>query len=304
MQRESELLPVAYFHIVFTLPHEFNVLIKEHAKEVYNTLFQAAWQTMQKFAQDKKYLGASIGMTAVLHTWGQQLWLHPHLHCIVPAGGITAQGNWKQTKGKGKYLFPSMAMASVFRAKYLKVLRKQLYIDDHLAKSVMQKPWVVYAKKPFHSPKSVIEYLGRYTHKVAISNNRIQNIEQGKVTFGYKDYKTGAQKKSMTLTVHDFLNRFAKHILPRGFVRMRHYGMNASRNKAVQLNIAKKHFGLKAWEILEVNWQQIALEKLKINPDICNHCQGELQIIQSLEPQRGPPIKPHHQITPNLQFNV
>lgn len=248
LQRESELLPVAYFHIVFTLPHEFNELVKNHAKEIYTSLFKASWQTIKQFSQDPKYLGAKTGMVALLHTWGQQLWLHPHLHCIVPGGGITGSGKWKQAKNKGKYLFPTFAMAKVFRAKYMAELRAQnVNIPQHIAKVVMNKKWVIYAKRPFGSPKTVIEYLGRYTHKIAISNHRLKTIDNGEISFTYKDYNEGGKQKRMTLKAEEFLRRFCLHILPSGFVRIRHYGILASRNKTKELNIAKSHFKMEPW---------------------------------------------------------
>ena len=302
MQRESELLPVAYFHIVFTLPHEFNALVDEYAREVYAALFTASWQTLQQFALDPKHLGAKTGMTAVLHTWGQQMWLHPHLHCIVPGGGITSQGNWKQARNKGKYLFPTQAMALVFRAKYMAALRAQgVRIPQSIAKKVMAKQWVVDTKQPFCSPRTVVEYLGRYTHKIAISNHRLKNIDNGEITFSYKDYKQGCKQRQMTLKSDEFLRRFCLHILPSRFVRMRHYGILSSRNKAKDLNIAKAYFGMDAWEVLKVDWIEISIAKLGIDPNVCKECGGELEVIDALPPQRGPPISP---FTPNLNFTV
>ena len=291
LQRESELLPVAYFHVVFTLPHEFNELAVKSPKEVYSALFRASWKTIQVFASDHKYLGAKTGMVAILHTWGQQLWLHPHLHCIVPGGGITPTGKWKAVRNKGKYLFPTKAMAQVFRAKYMAELRASgIMIPQYIAKTVMRKNWVVYAKQPFASPKTVVEYLGRYTHKIAISNHRIKSIGSGAVGFTYKDYNQGGKGKEMLLPAPEFLRRYCLHILPSGFVRMRHYGILASRNKRKELNLAKTHFGLKQWEVLKIDWVEIAQQRLGIKPNTCRECGAELEIIAVLPPQRGPPI--------------
>ena len=299
MERESELLDVPYFHIVFTLPHELNPLAKQFPKQIYTALFRASWGTINTFASDPKHLGAKIGMSAVLHTWGQQLSLHPHLHCIVPGGGISPQGKWvfpkkyaNKSRRKVKYLFPKRALSKVFRAKFMEELRKELKIPQHIAKAVMGKDWVVYAKRPFLGPKQVIEYLGRYTHKIAISNHRLVDITGGKVSFKYKDYKTGGYSKTMTLESAEFIRRFCLHILPHGFMKMRHYGILSSRSKAVDLNKAKEFFGLQRWEKQKINWEIIAKEKLKINPFQCKACgQLSLEIVQLINAERGPPIK-------------
>jgi hypothetical protein len=178
-------------------------------------LFEAAWKTVDCFAKDPKHLGAKAGMIAILHTWGQQLSLHPHLHCIVPGGGLTKNGNWKTAKTQGKFLFPVKAMSKVFRAKYVKALKSRINPDKELINALFQKEWVVFAKRPFGHPKAVLEYLGRYTHKVAISNHRILNIDTQKTTFSYKDYRQGAQKLEMSLDNLEFIRRFSMHYLSR-----------------------------------------------------------------------------------------
>ncbi len=298
MDRESELLDVPYFHIVFTLPHELNHLAKKYPKQVYNALFRASWQTIDIFAKDPKHIGAKTGMTSVLHTWGQQLSLHPHIHCIVPGGGINPQGKWvfpkkyaKKSRRNIKYLFPKKALSIVFRAKFMAELRNEVEIEQHIAKAVMGKSWVVYAKRPFFGPKQVIEYLGRYTHKIAISNHRLVNIKDGNVEFKYKDYKTEEYSKTMSLEASEFIRRFCLHILPSGFMKMRHYGILASRNKAVELNKAKEFFGLEKWVKQKVNWETIAREKLKVNLLQCKHCgKISLELVQSINAERAPPI--------------
>jgi hypothetical protein len=224
-QRQSELLPCPYFHVVFTLPQEINPLALRYTTLVYKSLFEAAWDTLRQFASR---LGVQPGMVAVLHTWGQNLSLHPHLHCIVPGGGIRGDGLWQRLSHNGKYLFPVRALSKVFRAKYVQCLRTHGVADKPLLESLFKKDWVVYAKRPFGGPGQVIEYLGRYTHKVAISNHRILDVSEDGVGFAYKDYRKGGQKRQMRLSPTEFVRRFAQHILPRRFVRIRHYGILSS----------------------------------------------------------------------------
>lgn len=236
--RELELLNVPYFHVVFTLPSELNKWALCDSKIIYANLFKAAWQTMQQFGENPKHLGAKMGMIAVLHTWGQNLSLHPHLHCIVPGGGIMTNGKWKNAKNIGKYLFNVKSMSKVFRAKYVALMRKSgLSIPQAVYDKLFSKNWVIYAKQPFSKPEFVIEYLGRYTHKIAISNHRIQHINyQNKtVTFRAKNYKNDGQKQLLTLTSQEFIRRFGLHILPKGFTRIRHYGILSSSWKKEKL---------------------------------------------------------------------
>ncbi len=236
--REGELLNVPYFHLVFTLPSEFNSYALSHGKIVYSSLFKAAWQTLEQFGANPKHLGGKMGMIAILHSWGQNMTLHPHLHCIVPGGGISKSGKWRKAKNKEKYLFNVKSMSHVFRAKFVDELRKsELTIAQKVYDAVFKKKWVVYAKQPFRSPKYVIEYLGRYTHKIAISNHRILQInsENKTVTFSVKDYKHGGRKSILTLSNQEFIRRFALHILPKGFTRIRHYGILSSSWKKEKL---------------------------------------------------------------------
>ncbi len=269
---------------------------------MYNALFYAAWKTIQTLSADSKHLGAKTGMTAVLHTWGQQLWLHPHLHCIIPAGGITPDGNWKSTKGKGKYLFPQLVMSRIYRASFMKHLRGSgVIIPQNIAKKVFSKDWVVYAKQPFSSPKTVVEYLGRYTHKVAISNHRLKSVDNHQIQFTYKDYRQGAKKLTCRISPNEFLRRYVQHILPKGFVRMRHYGILASKNKSKELNIAKAYFDCELWEKQKFTWQEIAQLQLDLNPDQCSKCKNlTIEILGTMLPERGPPIlatKPNQNFT-------
>ncbi len=233
----EQLLPVKHFHVVFTLPDKLNSLCLQYPKQLYNALFYAAWQTIKTFAKDEKHLGASTGMTSVLHTWGQNLSLHPHLHCIVPSGGVDKHNEWKMGRGKSKYLFPVKAMSVVYRAVFLKRLRKlnnrnEIVFPEleKLIQELFEKNWVVYCKQSFKGVKSVMEYLGRYSHKVAISNHRIKSISEGNISFRYKDYRH-KKRGTISLPANEFLRRFCLHILPIGFVRIRHFGLNAGVNK-------------------------------------------------------------------------
>ena len=280
--REAELLPVPYFHVVFTLPDTLNQLAIYQPKAVYDSLFEAAWKTVDCFARDPRHLGAKAGMIAILHTWGQTLSLHPHLHCIVPGGGLTKEGKWKTAKTQGKYLFPVIAMSKVFRAKYIKALKYRIEPEKGLINALFQKKWVVYAKRPFGHPKAVLEYLGRYTHKVAISNHRILDIGQKQTTFSYKDYRQGAQKLEMRLDNLEFIRRFSMHILPKGLVRIRHFGILGSSAKQITIPLIHWELGIpipeKEPRILEI-----------YNPRYCPCCQKESMVSIQRLPKRGPP---------------
>lgn len=226
-------MPVPYFHVVFTLPDTLNQLCMHKPAVLYNLLFKTAWSVVNTFGHDPKWLGAQAGMISILHTWGQTLTLHPHLHCRVPGGGLTAAGNWKTAKSDGKYLFNVKAMSKMFRGKYIAGLKTLLPLEmtPQLLSALYKHNWVVFAKRPFTGPQSVVEYLGRYTHKIAISNHRLKHVDDAAVTFSYKDYKHGSIKKEMTLEAGEFIRRFAMHILPKGLVRIRHFGILSSTGK-------------------------------------------------------------------------
>jgi hypothetical protein len=241
--RESELLNVPYYHVVFTLPAELNTVCLYAPEIIYALLFKTVWSVISGFAANPKFLGAKTGMVAILHTWGQNLALHPHLHCIVPGGGVSPQIKWIHARGKGKYLFPAKAMSTVFRARFVEGLRKQTELDGALYKRLFEKNWVVYCKRPFIGPAQVVEYLGRYTHKIAISNHHIKNIENGNVTFTAKDYRHGGKIHPVVLTDKEFVRRFAQHILPKGFTRIRHYGILSSSQKKVVIPVLQKLMG-------------------------------------------------------------
>jgi hypothetical protein len=282
--RERELLPVPYFHVVFTLPSELNQLAMHEPKAVYDSLFAAAWSTLNTFGHDPKHLGAQTGMISILHTWGQQLNLHLHLHCIVPGGGLSQKGHWKQTRSKGKFLFPVLAMSPKFKARYLEQLRQRCKPGQPLLNALYEKDWVVYAKRPFAHPMHVIEYLGRYTHKVAISNHRIAKIDADSVDFNFKDYRRGGKQQSLKLSHGEFIRRFAMHILPRGFVRIRHYGILSSTAKIKSIPIIRSQF-----PDYTVPPMDDARQTEPFQTGICPHCKTATMITIEIMPTRGPP---------------
>lgn len=300
--REAELLPVSYFHVVFTLPQELNSLCIAHLKEMYNLLFQVSWEVINTFAGDKKHLGAQTGMFAILHTWGQNLSLHPHLHCVVPGGGWSDAGFWKTCRNKGKFLFPVKAMSLVYRARFIAALRtlfkqKSWDMPDHrFFDSLFRHPWVVFAKRPFAGPAQVVEYLGRYTHKIAISNHRITGINANQVTFKWKDYRHNDAPKEMSLEALEFIRRFAMHILPKGFVRIRHFGILSSTSKRDKYNRIRACFTLEPLQRTNKNWQEVTVLKLGFNPDQCPCCKLN-SIVRILDfDHRGPPDEYKHLI--------
>ena len=239
--RQAELLPVPYFHVVFTLPGTLNRLCMYQPKILYDLLFKTAWSVLNSFGHDHKWLGAQTGMVSILHTWGQTMSLHPHLHCIVPGGGLTTKGTWKTARSDGRYLFNVRAMSTVFRGRFIAGLKEVLPLEmtRELTNALYQHNWVIYAKKPFSGVQNVVEYLGRYTHKIAISNHRITSIADGRVTFTYKDYRHGGVKKEMELEAVEFVRRFSQHILPKGFVRIRHFGILSSTSKQQSSELIK-----------------------------------------------------------------
>lgn len=288
--REAELLPATYFHVVFTLPEALNRLGLYQPAVVYKILFDIAWSVVRDFAHNKKHLGADSGMISILHTWGQNLSLHPHLHCIVPGGGVTTAGKWKQARSKGRYLFPVKEMSRVFRARFIAALRQHFKgLEPAFYNALFNTPWVVYAKRPFGSPKHVIEYLGRYTHKVAISNHRIVDVQKDRVTFRYKDYRDASKVKRMTLQPIEFIRRFSLHILPRGFVRIRHYGILSSSRKQQILPLLHQQLESRYEFPEDKSWKQISTERLGYNPDACPVCKKLAMVTVFNFDRRGPP---------------
>lgn len=276
-RQQKYLLDVPYFHVVFTLPSELRALCLHKPKLIYGLLFKASWETIATLSKDKKYLGAQTGMTAVLHTWSQNLGLHPHLHCIVPGGGVKHNGKWVTTRSKGKYLFPAKVMATLFRAIFMKGLKElaqssQLVLEHTVKEALYAKKWVVYAKRPFAKPAHVIEYLGRYTHKIAISNYRILKVTDTHVHFKWKDYRHAAKSKTMTLTIAEFLRRLAMHILPHRFVRIRHYGILSFHGRSKKIPMLQEQQGF-------IPPIEIVVERVCQKPSKCEEC-GSVHLIK------------------------
>jgi len=245
-KQKNNLLNVGYFHVVFTIPDTLNTIVFQNQKTLYNILFKSVAETLSELTADKKYLGASV-----LHTWGQNLLHHPHIHCIVPSGGLNSLGNW--VNSRRKFFIPVKVLSRKFRGKFLYYLKQAKldffgdisYLADYtnfnnFLSLLYSKEWIVYCKPPFKTASCVVEYLGRYTHRVAISNSRILSIDNGNVSFKWRDYKDGSKKKVMTVSAEEFIRRFLIHILPPGFMKIRHYGLLGNRNKNSKLLICKK----------------------------------------------------------------
>jgi hypothetical protein len=302
----------AHFHVVFTIPDELNPLTLRNKKAVFDILFAAASQTLLTIARDEKHLGAQLGFTMVLHTWGQNLLLHPHIHCVVTGGGLSSDGT-QWIAARANYLLPVKVLGKLFRGKFLAALdlaHQNAELDlagstadlanpeawrrfkDHLYK----KDWVVYAKPPFGGAEQVFNYLGRYTHRIAISNHRILDFADGKVTFAWKDYADGCQKKLMTLDAVEFLRRFLLHVLPRGFVRIRHYGLCASSNVNTKLVAARRllepataPIASEAEATEPTPWWERFLEQTGIDVMACPCCKtGRMHRMRSLSPLEIP----------------
>lgn len=299
--RQAELLPVPYFHVVFTLPHAVNNLVLYNKKMLYNLLFEAVWETLKTLGEDKNRLGGLMGMIAILHTWGQTLSQHNHLHCIVPGGALSQSGKWKSAK---KYLFPVKVLSKLFRGIFVSKLRlaheqgglvlptqltETLTANgfDELLNQLMKVNWVVYAKPPFAGPEKLLNYLGRYTHKIAISNHRIISVDEEAVTFKWRDYSDNNQEKVMRLKPDEFIRRFLSHVLPDGFMRIRSFGFlsNASKVKKVkQIQTQLKYTPKKAEEKRDT--ASLMLELTGNDISLCPYCkQGKLKRIQEIPSQ-------------------
>lgn len=299
--RQAELLPVPYFHVVFTLPHTLNNLVLYNKKWLYGLLFEAVWETLKTLGQDKKRLGGLMGMLAILHTWGQTLSLHNHLHCIVPGGALTQSGKWKSAK---KYLFPVKVLSKLFRGIFVSKLRQAYQQDqlvlptqltenllandfDELLNQLMKIDWVVYAKPPFAGPEKLLNYLGRYTHKIAISNYRIISVDEEAVTFKWRDYSDNNQEKMMRLAPEEFIRRFLSHVLPDGFMRIRSFGFLANSSKAKK--VKQIHTQLNYKPINKEKKRDTATLMFELTGNditLCPTCkQGRLKRIQEIPSQ-------------------
>ena len=297
--RKAELLPVGYFHLVFTLPHELNPLALSNKKVVCDILFKAVSQTLLEFARTR--LGGLLGFICVLHTWDQTLRDHFHLHCLIPAGALAFDhSHW--IPAREGFLFPVRALSLVFRAKFLDLLQIACTKDQlryvgrcaplgqpkafqQFTRSLAAKKWVVYAKRPFSVPDKVLDYLGRYTHRVAISNNRILSLDQGRVAFSYRDRKNDNRLRSMTLESDEFIRRFLLHVLPDGFMRVRHFGFLANRSKKQNLAQCRELLGVETQppRTPKKSAREVMLDVTGINVALCPVCKvGTLIVIAEL----------------------
>jgi len=308
--RLGRLLPVPYFHVVFTLPDRLNPLLLQNPALGYDLLFRAASQALLQLAADPKRLGAQVGVTALLHTWGQNLLYHPHLHCVVTGGGLSPDGG-RWLHARQGYLLPVKVLGRLFRGKFLAGLKEahgagQLRLEGSVAgladrraferwlTPLYQKDWVVYAKRPFGGAEQVFRYLGRYSHRVALSNDRLVSLEEGQVSFRWKDYADGHRAKVMRLSAEEFLRRFLLHVLPPRFVRIRHYGLLAGRNVDTRLARCRELLGAVPaggdTKPAMRPWYERVLEWTGEDPRVCPCCQGTLTR-RPLEAERGGPTR-------------
>jgi hypothetical protein len=311
-QRAAELLPVEYFHVVFTLPSELGPVALQNQRLVYGTLLQASAQSLSQLARDPQHLGADIGFLSVLHTWGQNLHLHPHVHCVVPGGGISLEGD-RWVPCRPGFFLPVRPLGRLFRGKFLAMLQRgydrgllgfhgqQQHLADPkafrtLMESCWQTEWVVYAKPPFGGPEQVLKYLARYTHRVAISNARLVKVEEDRVFFRWKDYAQGNQQKVMALEAVEFVRRFLLHVVPSGFVRIRHYGLQANRVRAANLARCRALLGQgqgsgAGGAAQREEPQQNSRLEAKTRCPVCG--QGHMVIVGKVEPVRcdGPEME-------------
>jgi putative transposase/transposase-like zinc-binding protein len=304
-QRKAELLPTEYFHVVFTLPHTIAAIASYNKEILYQILFRTAAQTLLTIAADPQRLGVTLGFFCVLHSWGQSLHFHPHLHCVVPGGGLSAD-HQRWVAGRRKFLLPVRVLSSLFRRLFLEALEKayaagslQFFgplqcLRDPTALATYLAPlrkskWVVYAKPPFGGPPHVIEYLGRYTHRVALSNRRLLALENGQVSFTWKDYRDGGKDKVMTVSAEEFIRRFLQHALPPGFQRIRYYGFLANCHRAHRLELCRQLLATACSVLLPSLTRCHALLQALTRQDLrrCPLCgAGILTCIQLLLPQR------------------
>jgi hypothetical protein len=305
--RQRELLPTRYVHVVFTLPRELAPLALQNKKVIYDLLFRASAETLLEVARDPRHLGAEIGFFSVLHTWSQKLQLHPHVHCVIPAGGLSLD-HTRWMKSRCRFFLPVKVLSRVFRGKFVAALQRafregQLRFHGSLAllaqpkifaaslRPLFRKDWVVYAKRPFGGPEYVLQYLGRYTHRVAISNHRLVSLADGKVTFRWRDSADHNEQKLMTLPLDEFLRRFLLHLLPNRFVRIRNFGFLANRRRTVSLPLCLLLFPARSGPPTSQGSSTADAAK-----DFwrCPHCAGPMLLIERLTPAqiqlRSPPL--------------
>ena len=283
--RKEEVLNIKYYHVVFTIPSEMYLLTLQNQEKMYKLLFKASAETLKELAKDEKYLGGEIGFFSILHTWGQNLMYHPHIHLVVTGGGLSETEKWVEKKEED-FFIPVKVMSRKFRGKFLSYVKKSKNLKffgenkdlenpevfNNLMQQMYEKEWVVYCKEPFKNAESVIQYLGRYTHRVAISNERIIKIEDGKVTFKWRDYKDNNQMKEMTITTEEFIRRFLIHILPPKFMKIRYYGILGNRNKKKKLLKCKILTRTKIYKKKELPTLELLKKVLGKDFNLCPQC--------------------------------
>ena len=281
--RKEEVLNIKYYHIVFTIPSELYLIAMQNQEKIYKILFKASAETLQELAGDTKYLGAEIGFFSILHTWGQNLMYHPHVHLVVTGGGLSKIGKWVEKEED--FFIPVKVMSRKFRGKFLDYMRREkieFYGENkdlenpasynNLIQKMYNKEWVVYCKEPFQNASSVIQYLGRYTHRVAISNERILKIEEGKVTFKWRDYKDNTKMKERTVSIEEFIRRFMLHILPTKFMKIRYYGLLGNRNKNKKVLKCKILTRTKIYKNKKLPTLELLKKSLRKDFNLCPLC--------------------------------
>lgn len=307
-KRKQELLPVEYYHVVFTVPEQINNIFLKNQSIMYNILFKSTSETLLTLSKDPKWVGGETGFISILHTWGQNLSFHPHIHNIVTGGGLSEdESKWISCR-KGFFIRVEV-MSSMFKKKFIDTLERAYHKGElkfygnikeyenpkafyELILTLRNKEWVVYSKPPFGGPEKVLEYIGRYTHRVAISNSRIKSFEGGKVTFSWRDYKDGNKKKDMTLEAKEFIKRFLLHILPKGLVKIRYYGIWGNHNKNGKLKICQELLKDEARNEYLINRKE---ELKEIKKNICKCCaEGSMVVLKVIRCKRHPPFKKPH----------
>lgn len=305
--RREDLLPIEYFHVVFTLPSELNPLISMNRRVLYDLLFRSVSETLTELGKDPKHLGAEIGSIGILHTWGQNLMEHPHIHCIVTGGGLSPDRSRWVSSRKG-FFIPVRVLSALFKGKFLDLLKKSFQSDklvfpdlirhlkpsedfERFRRELYRKKWVVYCKPPFDGVQGVLQYLGRYTHRIAISNHRILNIRNGNVSFLWRDYADQNRLKTMTLKPEEFIRRFLLHVLPSRYVRIRHFGLLANRKRKNTLALCRPILGERKTATQQdgrkETWQEQLFRICGIDVTLCPVCQiGRLWMVAPLLPYR------------------
>lgn len=281
--RKEEVLNIKYYHIVFTIPSELYTIAIQNQEKIYKILFKSSAETVQELARDEKYLGAEIGFFSILHTWGQNIMYHPHVHLVVTGGGLTEVNTWKEKEED--FFIPVQVMSRVYRGKFLDYMKKEKIefygsnkdlenpaTYNSLIQKMYDKEWIVYCKEPFKNAECVIQYLGRYTHRVAISNERILKIEGEKVTFKWRDYKDNNKMKEMTISIQEFIRRFLMHILPPHFMKIRYYGILGNKNKKKKLLKCKILTRTKIYKKKELPTLELLKKVLGKDFNLCPQC--------------------------------